>query len=56
MRNLAYILFTCLTLFINSNVYAINMEIQKSEILNELERFENELKNIEVEYTASLVK
>lgn len=35
MRNLAYILFTCLTLFINSNVYAINMEIQKSEILNE---------------------
>ena len=35
MRNLAYILFTCLTLFINSNVYAINKEIQKSEILNE---------------------
>lgn len=35
MRNLAYILFTFLTLFINSNVYAINMEIQKSEILNE---------------------
>lgn len=35
MRNLAYILFTFLTLFINSNVYAINMEIKKSEILNE---------------------
>lgn len=35
MRNLVYILFTFLTLFINSNVYAINMEIQKSEILNE---------------------
>lgn len=35
MRNLAYILFTFLILFINSNVYAINMEIQKSEILNE---------------------
>lgn len=35
MKNLAYILFTFLILFINSNVYAINMEIQKSEILNE---------------------
>lgn len=35
MRNLAYILFTFLILFINSDVYAINMEIQKSEILNE---------------------
>lgn len=35
MRNLAYILFTCLTLFINSNVYAMTLEIKKSEILNE---------------------
>ncbi|MFA5012013.1 MAG: hypothetical protein WC644_08685 [Ignavibacteria bacterium] len=33
-----------------------SFEIAKSEILNELERFENELKNIEMEYTVSLVK
>lgn len=35
MRNLAYILFTFLTLFISSNVYAMTLEIKKSEILNE---------------------
>lgn len=35
MKNLAYILFTCLTLFISSNVYAMTLEIKKSEILNE---------------------
>lgn len=35
MKNLVYILFTCLTLFISSNVYAMTLEIKKSEILNE---------------------
>lgn len=35
MKNLAYVLFTCLTLFISSNVYAMTLEIKKSEILNE---------------------
>lgn len=35
MKILAYVLFTCLTLFISSNVYAMTLEIKKSEILNE---------------------